>query len=495
MPHQFGPSSRLRFAPSPTGTLHVGGARTALFNWLLARACGGAFVLRFEDTDRARSTQASVDEILGSMRWLGLDWDEGPHFQSERGAAYDAACAKLIERKKAYPCFCTAEHLDALRKEAQKAGRNFVYDGRCRDIDEGEVKRRIDEGEPHTLRFRLDSDSTTGFDDLIGGHRSFENDTLGDFVIRRSDGSPIYHLTVVVDDHTMGITHVVRGDDHLSNTPRQILIFEALGWPIPLYAHLPLIQGADRARLSKRHGATSISEFANEGFFAEAMVNYLALLGWSLDAETEILSRVQLVENFSLGRVNQSAAMFDRKKLEWMNGLYMRNKPLGEIADLVRDRLRTAGTEAHYLEDAGFAATVALEIERAKTLAEMEHHLAYFFTESIDAYDAKAAKKHFMKDGVEGLLEKVKKVIANADPFDAASLEPPMRDLAETEGVGFGKIVHPLRLALTGLGVSPGIFDVVEKLGRDRSLSRIRAAQEWIAEKKKNNNPETQPSS
>lgn len=495
MPHQLGPSSRLRFAPSPTGTLHIGGARTALFNWLLARNCGGAFILRFEDTDRERSSQESVDDILGSMRWLGLDWDEEPQFQSQRGAAYDAACKKLLKRDHAYPCFCTPERLDASRKEARTSGKSFVYDGLCRDLPPGEVERRIAGGEPHTLRFRVEPGSSTGFDDLIGGHRSFENDGLGDFVIRRSDGSPIYHLTVVVDDHSMGITHVVRGDDHLSNTPRQILIFEALGWSIPLYAHLPLIQGPDRARLSKRHGATSISEFADEGFFPEAMVNYLALLGWSLDAETEILSREQLVENFSLDRINQSAAMFDRKKLEWMNGLYMRNKPVAEIAESVKERLRVAGTGARYLDAREFPSIVALEVERAKTLAEMECHLAYFFTETISEYDEKAAKKHFLKEGVEPLLGSIAEVVRSTEPFDAPSLEAPLRKLAQTEGIGFGKIVHPLRLALTGLGVSPGIFDVLEKLGRERSLSRIQAAREWIEAKQIESGSETLPSS
>lgn len=480
MPRPLDSSARFRFAPSPTGTLHVGGARTALFNWLLARRYGATMILRIEDTDRERSTEDSVQAILDGLGWLGIDWDEGPYFQSQRNDLYTAACDKLLERGKAYPCFCTKERLDALRERAQAESRPFVYDGQCRDLAPDEVRRRIDAGEEHTLRFRIQPGSTTVFQDLIGGERRFENDTLGDFVIRRSDGSPIYHLTVVVDDHAMRVTHAVRGDDHLSNTPRQILLFEALGWDVPDYAHLPLIQGPDRSRLSKRHGATSVMQFAEEGFLPEAMFNFLALLGWSLDAETEVMTRETMIANFSLDRVNRSAAVFDRTKLEWMNGVYLRQLGAAHVAELLRPRLLAHGVDATELAPPRVSALAALEIERSKTLAEMEQNLAFFFTPAITSYEEKAAEKHFLKDGAADLLMKLEAVLAGVEDFTVAPLETRLRAFAEESGLGLGKLVHPLRLALTGRSASPGIFDVLAGLGRERSMRRLRDARHWI---------------
>lgn len=480
MPRPLDSTARFRFAPSPTGTLHVGGARTALFNWLLARRHKAAMILRIEDTDRERSTEPSVQAILDGLTWLGIDWDEGPFFQSERNDLYRETCNTLLERGKAYPCFCTKERLDATREKAQSEGRAFVYDGHCRDIAAAEARRRVEVGEAHTLRFRIETGSVTNFNDLIGGERRFENDTLGDFVIQRSDGSPIYHLTVVVDDHVMGITHAVRGDDHLSNTPRQILIFEAMGWQAPDYAHLPLIQGPDRSRLSKRHGATSVMQFAEEGFLPEAMFNFLGLLGWSLDAETEIMSRETMVDNFSLDRINRSAAVFDRKKLEWMNGMYMRTLGAERVAELLAPRLAGHGVGKEYLVPSRLAMLAALEIERSKTLAEMEDNLGYFFVDSISEYEEKAAQKHFLKEGSAELLAKLAEQIQNAPDFEPAALETQFRAFADAEGVGFGKMVHPLRLALTGRSVSPGIFEVVAGLGRERSARRLLDAREWI---------------
>ncbi len=480
MTAELNPQSRLRFAPSPTGTLHVGGARTALFNWLLARRCGGKFILRIEDTDRERSTEESVQVILKGLHWLGLDWDEGPIFQSQRGGHYQAVIEQLIKLGHAYPCFCSEERLEQQRETARKTGQSFIYDGHCRNENPADAARRIEKGEPHAIRFKIGLEPTTEFDDLIGGRRVFENDKLGDFVIRRSDGSPIYQLSVVVDDHEMEITHVIRGDDHLSNTPRQILIFRAMGWDVPAYGHLPLIQGPDRTRLSKRHGATSILEFAREGILPEAMFNYLALLGWSLDEKTELMSREELTVHFSIGRINQSAAIFDYAKLRWMNGVYLRKMPLEKAADLAREHFRNAGTNESHLRDPWFRSIVALEIERSRTFEEMRANLDYFFAPSIESYEEKTAQKHFLVEGAENLLASLEEELAAAESFDAENLENLLRALAEKKGIAFGKIVHPLRLALTGKSVSPGIFDVLVGLGRARSLERLYQARQWI---------------
>ncbi len=471
---------RVRFAPSPTGALHVGGARTALFNWLLARRHGGKFILRVEDTDRERSTPDSVRVILDGLRWLGLDWDEGPYFQSERAALYASLLDDLLARGKAYRCFCPEARLETLRETARRRSVPYVYDGRCRGLSQAEAARRAEAGEPHVLRFKVEGEAVTSFDDLVGGPRRFENALLGDFVLRRTDGWPVYHLTVVVDDHEMGITHVLRGDDHLSNTPRQLLIFDAMGWVPPLYGHIPLIQGPDRTRLSKRHGATSLLEFAREGFLPEAMFNYLALLGWSLDAETEILSREELIAAFSLERLNRSAAIFDPTKLEWMNGLYMRRLPLDELARRARAHCLQTGVPEAELEEPRFMSLVALEAERSRTLGQMRRNLAYFFTETVDAYEPKGVEKHFAADGVGRTLQQVRWVLAETEPWTADRLEAGLRGLAEAEGVAFGGIVHPLRLALTGRTASPGIFDVILGLGRQRCLKRIDGAVGWI---------------
>lgn len=476
-------NSRFRFAPSPTGTLHVGGGRTALFNWLLARNCGGKFILRIEDTDRERSTEASVRVILDGLKWLGLDWDEGPIFQSQRIDRHRAAVTDLIARGRAYPCFCAEDRLEAVREKAKAEGRPYVYDGACRGIDPAEARRRVEAGETHTIRFKIDTaKETTDFTDLIGGPRSFENKLLGDFVIVRSDGAPVYQLAVVVDDHDMGVTHVIRGDDHLSNTPRQILIFEALGWNVPRYGHLPLILGTDKTRLSKRHGATSILEFEKQGILPEAMFNYLALLGWSLDAETELLSREELVQHFSIDRFGSSPAVFDAVKLRWMNGQYlMRRIPFPRVVELAREYFRATGLPDDKLRDPWFGSLVQLEIERSRAFDEMRENLDYFFRDRLESYEEKGVKKAFEPEGSEALLEKLAAELGKIEPFDAATLEPALRASAESWGVGFGKLVHPMRLALTGRTNSPGIFDVLVGLGREGSISRLRQAAEWIA--------------
>lgn len=464
--------------------LHVGGGRTALYNWLLARGCGGKFVLRIEDTDRERSTEASVQVILDGMKWLGLDWDEGPFYQSQRTDRYVAVVKDLLAKGSAYPCFCAEADLDARREAAKAEGRPFTYDGRCRAIDPDEARRRAEAGESHVIRFRVPP-GRVEFEDMIGGPRAFENALLGDFVILRADGSPIYQLTVVVDDDEMGITHVLRGDDHLSNTPRQILIFEAMGRPVPRYGHIPLIKGPDGSRLSKRHGATSVMEFAREGILPDAMVNYLALLGWSLDEKTEVISREELIRHFSIDRVNSSAATFDVAKLRWMNSVYLRAMPRERVVELAREHFLANGIAEGALADPRFSFLIGLEIERSKTFSEMRENLAFFFRESLEGYEEKAAQKHFAGEPAALLLETLATELESAPDaeFDLAafaSLETRFRSLAERQGLSFGKLVHPLRLALTGRSASPGIFEVIVGLGRDRSVGRLRAAAAWI---------------
>ena len=477
---QFNSAARLRFAPSPTGHLHVGGARTALYNWLLARRCGAKFILRIEDTDLERSTEQSVQGILDGLRWLGLDWDEGPYYQSERLQSHREAIRRMMESGHAYPCFCPPQRLEELREAAKAKGEMYRYDGQCRALAPPEAARRIASGELHAVRFRVEPGRTVQFHDMIGGPRSFESAEFDDFIIQRSNLSPIFHLSVVVDDHDMDITHIIRGDDHLTNTPRQILLFEALGWTPPRYGHLPMIQGGDRTRLSKRHGATSVLEFEREGFLAEALVNFLALLGWSYDGETEIMSCAELIERFTIARINRSAAVFDREKLAWMNGVYLRQYGLERVTEQARKFFAQDGAPPEKLTDPWFRSIVALELERSRTLREMREHLDFFLIDKIADYDSKGARKHFLAPGGAERLEHLEKELANAQEFTPPALEAILRPLAEGRGEKFGQLIHPLRLALTGRTFSPGIFEVLAALGREASLSRLRQAHAWI---------------
>jgi len=463
---------RVRFAPAPTGTLHIGNVRTALFNWLFARHNGGKFILRIEDTDRERSRPEWAEEILDSLRWLGLDWDEGPYYQSQRIERHKEAIARLLERGDAYPCFCSTERLEELRKKARSESRPFVYDRRCLEIPRDEAERRIAAGEPHTIRFRVPDEGTTTFDDLVYGPKEFENSLIGDFVIARSDGAPTFLLSCAVDDHEMGVTHVIRGDDHLSNTPKQILILRALGWEPPDYAHLPLICGSDRAPLSKRHGATALAHYREAGYLPEALINYLALLGWAYDDSTQIFSREELIEKFSIERVNRSPAVFDSEKLLWMNGYYIRNLPREEICARVRQWLARRGYDVEKYDPQWLDGIIGLEIERSKTLDDFPRHLHFFLSDDI-TYDEKAVKKHLRRPGSRERLRAVRQLLAEVEDFREQTLEEPMRSLAESLRVSFGKIAQPLRVALTGGAASPPIFDVLFFLGRERVLKRI----------------------
>ncbi len=478
-------SVRVRFAPSPTGHLHVGGARTALYNWLYARRMGGAFVLRIEDTDAARSTDESVQGILRAMQWLGLDWDEGPgvggshepYLQSERRDIYRAAADSLLAEAKAYPCFCSPETLAALREEQQAAGAEFqAYDGRCGALDPAAAAARVAAGEEHVIRLRTPADGETILYDQIRGKTVFRNELLEDFVIVKGDGFPTYNFAVVVDDDAMGITHVIRGDDHISNTPRHLMLYAAMELKPPKFAHLPMILGSDKSRLSKRHGASSVQEFERQGILPQAMMNYLALLGWSLDGKTEFFTPKKLVESFSLKRVGVTPSVFDPDKLAWLNGEHFSKLDRDEKVLGTYQALDEEGLDLPALDDDlkdRLATMVQLLGKRLKSFPEAAWSLKHFFTD-LPEYDPEAVALRLGED-TAGRLEALATSFAAVEPFEGPALEESLRGCAEAAGLGAGEFIHPLRVAVSGRGVSPDIFKLCELLGREKVLARLRA--------------------
>jgi glutamyl-tRNA synthetase len=456
-------SVRTRFAPSPTGYLHIGGARTALFNYLYARNHGGAFVLRVEDTDRERSTAAATAAIVDSMRWLGLDWDEGPFFQSERGALYREHAERLLAGGHAYRCVCTPELLEQQRQAAQAAGRKPMYDRRCR------AGVAVAADTPFTIRFKAPLDGQTVVDDALRGHVVFDNAEMDDLILVRSDGSPVYNFCVVVDDALMGITHNIRGDDHLANTPKQVLIYQALGYAPPRFAHVPLILGLDRARLSKRHGATSVLSYRDDGYLPDALNNYLARLGWS-HGDQEIFSRAELIEKFSLEHVGSSAGVFDPEKLEWVNAQHLKRTPPAELARLLRPFIAARGWRAPG-DEAWLAAMAATLQERAKTLVDLLDQAAFYFTDEV-AIAPEAAAKHLAKASPPAMRD-LRDGLAALPEWSAAGIQQAFESVLARHQLGLGKIAQPVRVALTGGTVSPGIFEVADVLGRERTLERL----------------------
>lgn len=477
-------SLRLRFAPSPTGYLHVGGARTALFNWLLARGSGGTLVLRVEDTDRERSSDEHTRAILDGLGWLGLDWDEGPLYQSDGLERHRADALRLLEEGKAYRDFTTP---DLLRLEAERRGMdNPSALARILADEEGPEasERRAAAGEDFAVRFRV-PEGETGWTDLVHGEMRFSNDDIEDLVILRSDGTPTYNLAVVSDDVDARITHVVRGDDHVSNTPKQILLYRALGHPVPTFGHVPLILGPDGRRLSKRHAATAVGEYEERGILPEAMVNFLALLGWNPGDEREVMDRDELVRAFSLERVQVKSAVFDHEKLGWLNGRWLERLPPERVAPLVARRLEAHGVDEHVLEGRGdwWHRLVDLLKARARSVDEVAAAAAIYLGEGVPGYDEAAVAKHWEKDP-RAAAERIEALAESLDvgPWEEESLEARLRALAEARGEGAGKVIHPLRVALTGQQASPGIFEVLVLLGRDESLARMRAALHRIRE-------------
>lgn len=463
----------LRFAPSPTGYLHVGGARTAIFNWLYARSSGGRFLLRIEDTDRARSTDEMTREILNGLRWLGVDWDNEPWIQSEHIARHRAECLRLFAEGKAYPCFCTQKELEAKRDVAGEGDRDTKYDRTCLHLSAQEREARLAAAMPYVLRFRV-PEGETNFFDIVHDETVFRNEEIEDFVILRSDGTPMYMMAVVVDDHDMGVTHVIRGDDHLSNTPKQILLYEALGYEVPMFGHVPLILGADKKRLSKRHGATSVGEYQSRGLLPEALFNFLALMGWSPGDDREVMTREQLVEAFDPRRILKKSSVFDEEKLAWMNGRHLRLLSDEELLS----RLRPYRPESlDDVADGYLLQVLPLMRERMELLTDIFDKGMYFFTDPAD-YDETAARKHWTAPAVS-VLERLQSSIAASD-FTPQGLEDLVRGHAADAELAAGKVIHPLRLALTGGSQSPSLFDMMVVLGRDTCLRRIAAALERL---------------
>jgi glutamyl-tRNA synthetase len=471
---------RVRFAPSPTGYLHVGGARTALFNWLFARKTGGVFVLRIEDTDRERSNEASTRTILDGMAWVGLNWDEGPFHQADGLSRHQADARRMLAEGNAYRCFCTPEELGA-RREA--LGNEYRYDGKCRAIPASEGEARADAGEPHTIRFRV-PEGVTAWDDIVHGETRFENASIDDFIILRTDGTPIYNLAVVSDDIDMRITHVIRGDDHIPNTPKQILLYQALGSPVPLFGHLPMILGGDGRKLSKRHGATAVGDYAQLGVLPEALFNFLALLGWNPGDEREVMAVDELVEAFTLERINKKSAVFDTEKLFWMNGRYLEKKPVEELFPLVAPLLVREGliTEADVeARRDGLLHLLELLKVRARSVNEIPAMARVYLADEVE-YDADSVAKQW-KDPLTGeRLTAARAALEGLEPWTVEAIEPALRAAAEQLGVGFGKVAQPLRVALTGSSASPGIDHVVYLLGREGAVRRIDRARARLAE-------------
>lgn len=467
-------SIRTRFAPSPTGYLHIGGARTALFNFLFARHYGGRFILRIEDTDRERSTPEAIKAILDAMKWLELNYDEGPFYQTERYGLYKDKVRELLTKGSAYPCVCTATELEAKRQLAMKEKRKPMYDGTCRP-PEGVIPA-LPADKPYTVRFRSPAAGTTIVKDLIKGDVVFDNRELDDLIIARSDGTPTYNFCVVVDDIDMEISHIIRGDDHLANTPRQIQLYHALDHDVPQFAHVPLILGTDKARLSKRHGATSVMAYRDMGYFPEAVVNYLVRLAWSY-GDQEIFSRQELIEKFTLENVGKSAGVFNPEKFLWVNFQYLKTRPLAQLADEIVPYIEAKGyrvpSDKQWLEK-----MLATLRERAKTLTELVDAAHYYLSDEI-VLDPKAAEKFLTKDAVAPIQTLLEKLAALSD-FSESAIEKAFSATLSEHQLPMGKLAQPVRVALTGGTVSPGIHDIIAVLGKERTIRRLHKALEFI---------------
>lgn len=459
---------KTRFAPSPTGYLHVGGARTALFSWLYAKHCNGTFVLRIEDTDRERSTQPAIDAILESMEWLNLSWDEGPYYQTKRFDRYKEVIDQLIKEGKAYKCYCSKERLEQVRAEQMEKGLKPRYDGRCRD---DHCEHSPDE--PYVVRFRNPDTGVVAFDDMVKGHIEFQNSELDDFIIQRSDGTPTYNFCVVVDDYDMGITHVIRGDDHVNNTPRQINIYRALGAKEPIFGHVAMILGDDGNKLSKRHGAVSVMQYREDGYLPEALLNYLVRLGWS-HGDQEIFTVPEMIELFTPEQINKSASSFNTKKLEWLNAQYMKSLPREQVAAELKWHFARLGIDTDKAEGPALELVVKNYCERTHTLKEMAEKTRCYF-EEITSYDAAGVKK-WIKEGSVEILKDSLVALQALESWDAQTIDKALEQVAAAHEVGMGKVGQPLRLAMTGTPTSPGIGDTMELVGRERTFKRIEDA-------------------
>jgi len=457
-----------RFPPSPTGYLHVGGARTALFNWLYARHSGGRFVLRIEDTDQVRSTQESADAILESLEWLGIDWDEGPYFQSQRFHIYKEYVQKLVDSGHAYYCSCTPDQVEEMRKKGMAAGGKAKYDGTCRE-------KGLKKGENTVVRFKAPLTGTTILEDAVKGNIVFQNSDLDDFIIARSDGTPTYNFVVVVDDITMNINTIIRGDDHVSNTPKQIMLYKAMGSSLPLFAHVPMVLGKDKTRLSKRHGAMSVTAYRDMGYLPDALINYLVRLGWSF-GDQEFFTRSDLIEKFNLENIGHAAGVFDTDKLMALNADHLKAAAPSDLSKLLISFLKAKEIEA---EEGVFLEKVIKTLApRSKTLIDMADAAMFYFGDKV-AYEDAAAKK-FLTAEASGIIIKLIEKLAALEDFSEKSLEGAFVALMEETGLKLGKIAQPVRVALSGKTASPGIFEIIEIMGKDRVVSRLKDALAFI---------------
>jgi len=484
---------RVRFAPSPTGYLHIGGARTALFNYLFARHNGGKFVLRIEDTDTERTIEDSAEKLMHTFRWLGLEWDEGPvvggpagpYYQSQRQDLYRKYANLLLSKGYAYKCFCTPVELEREREKARQEKRPSRYSGRCRNLTQEEAERFEKEGRSFALRFKTPESGTTVVHDLIHGEVPFRNEEISDFIIIKSDGFPTYNFACVIDDWLMGITHVIRADEHLSNTPKQMMIYRALSAPMPKFAHVPMILAPDRSKLSKRHGAQTVEEFRDKGYFPEAVLNYIAFLGWTPpDPSKEIMTLEEMVKEFDLARVSSTPAIYDVQKLTWMNGFYIRNLSPDLLVQkfIAFAAAKGFGTREELLARKEWLRKVVMSLqERARTLEEMAESSVYYFRAPTE-YQEKGVAKFFAKKGISELLERGASVLSQVSSWSSASCEEAYRELIDREGIKGGELIHPTRLALTGTTFGPGVFEIMDILGKEETVARLRRARDYIRE-------------
>jgi glutamyl-tRNA synthetase len=455
---------RVRFAPSPTGHLHIGGARTALFNWLFARHHNGKFILRIEDTDRSRSTEEYIESIIESMKWLGLDWDEGPFRQTDRMETYRTYAYKLLEEGKAYRCYCTPEELEERRQKAMKEGKPPRYDRRCR-----EIKETLDK--PFAIRFKMPLEGETVVNDLVKGTVTFKNIEIEDLVILRSDGTPTYNFCVVVDDFEMKITHVIRGEDHLNNTPKQIHIYQTLGINPPEFAHIPMILGTDRARLSKRHGATSVLAYRDEGYLPEALVNFLARLGWSY-GDQEIFTREELIKYFNLEQVGKANAVFNAEKLLWLNSEYIKLTPEERLFEFVKPFLVKEGYLKENVDIKWACRAIKSLKERCRTLKELAHAMRYYLLDYVDIEPK--AKEKYINEKTIPILKEVTEKLSALEEFTQDKIEKIFMDIVNERGLKLGQVAQPVRVVITGSTVSPGIYEVLEIVSKEKAIKRLR---------------------
>lgn len=477
---------RVRFAPSPTGYVHVGSLRTALYNYLFARHHGGVNILRIEDTDRTRYVEGAVENMLRTMEWAGIEFDEGPiqggpsapYVQSERTELYRKHADELIARGKAYPCFCTPERLDQVRKAQQATGIPPMYDRLCRNLTKEEAEKRIASGEAHVVRMRVPIGEVVRFHDMIRGDVEFDSKTIDDQVLLKSDGFPTYHLANIVDDHSMKITHVIRGEEWLSSTPKHVLLYEAFGWDAPKFAHLPLLLNADRSKLSKRQGDVAVEDYRDKGYLPEALVNFLALMGWNPSATEEIFSIEELIREFDLERVNKAGAVFNREKLDWMNAEYIRKMTPSELLPLVKP---LAAARNYVSSDEYLLAVIHVMQERVRTLPDFVDFASYFFVPpDFKDVDEKYKSKHWTADGKARLTELLPK-LESLKSWNHDSLEQTVREFAESQGLSAGKLIHPIRLAVTGKGMGPGLFELLVVIDKAESIRRMEHALRTLA--------------